>query len=291
MADFLVDFEWYKNANGFKLIPWKSIISAGRPLDRSGDCIVANGRKWIPYRPLDEFDTLYIVFADVKTPNDLLKFMNMFGPLTPILFGIRDSDPEPVHAVPVWGDDVSFGLNQARLFRELLLRQRRPTALADFFRSQIRAAEIRSHKEAYKRAEAAAPEPIEVDPTWSSIPAAFDLTVGPQKGIQIKLKRPRQKSDYDELLWLNLPIAEIDLIPDSQKGVRLRLKTESLIGALWWQLAQKLSGNSMVRQCRHWGTLFEVGLGTKRRGDATFCSDEHSVRFHSLRRSKKSGGG
>jgi hypothetical protein len=288
MADFLVDFEWYKNANGFKLIPWKSIISGGRSLDRSGDCIVANGRKWIPYRPLDEFDTLYIVFAGVKTPSDLLKFMNMFGPLTPI--GIR-ADPEPVQAGAVWGDDVSDGLNQARLFRELLLRQRRPSALAAFFRSEIRAAEIRSHKEAYKRAEIAAPEPIEVDPTWSSIPADFILTVDFQKGIRIKLKRPRRNTEYDELLWLNLPIAEIDLIPDPDSGVRLRLKTESLISALWWQLAQKLSGNSMVRQCRYCGTLFEVGLGTRRRADATFCSNDHSVRFHSLRRSKKSGGG
>lgn len=246
MADFLVDFEWYKNANGFKLVPWQSIINAGRPLDRSGDCIVANGGKWISYRPLDQFDTLYIIFAGVKTPSDLLKFINMFGPLTPIHFGRGESGPELAQERPVWGDDVSASLNQARLFRELLLRQRRPRALAAFFRSEIRATEIRSHKEAYERAEAAVPEPIEPDPTWSSIPAAFDVTFDYRKGIRIKLKRPRPKSEYDELLWLSLPIAEIDLVSDPDKGVRLRLKTESLINALWWQLAQKQIGRAHV---------------------------------------------
>jgi hypothetical protein len=274
MADFFIDFEWYRDADGFKLAPWKSLIYAGRPLNRSGDCIVANGGKRIPYRPLDQFDALYPVFADLKTPNDLLRFINTFGPLTSIASG--------------WGEDVSFSLNQARLFRELLLRQRRPKALAAFFHSEIRAAEIRSHEEAYERAEAAGTEPIEVDPNWLGIPAQFAVTIDYRKGIRIKLQRPRPKSEYDKLLWLSLPIAEIDLIADPDRGVRLRLKTESLLNALWWQLVQKLSGNSMVRQCRHCGTLFEVGLGTKRRADATFCCNEHSVRFHSLRRS---GGG
>jgi hypothetical protein len=287
MADFLVDFEWYRNANGFKLVPWNSLIVAGQRVNRSGDCIVANGGKWIPYRPLDQFDTLYTVFASVKTPSDLLKFINTFGPLTPVGFVTGVSGPEPVPGGPAWGDDVSFSLKRARLFRELLLRQRKPKALARLFRSELRAAEIRSHNEAYERAEAAAPDTIEADPFWSSIPAAFDLTIDYRKGVRLRLRCPRPKSEHDNLLWLNMPIAEIDLIADSDKGVRLRLKTDSLISALWWQLAQKLSGSSMVRQCRHCGTLFEVGLGTKRRADATFCCKQHSMRFHSLKRSTK----
>jgi hypothetical protein len=101
MADFLVDFEWYIDSNGFKLVPWKSIVHAGRPLNRSGDCIVANGGKRVPYRPLDQLDTLYLVFAGLKTPDQLLGFINTFGPLTPIASG--------------WGEDVSFSLRQARL--------------------------------------------------------------------------------------------------------------------------------------------------------------------------------
>jgi len=288
MADFLVDFEWYRDARGFRLVPWNSLTRAGRSLNRSGDCIVANGGKWLSYRPLDQFDTLYIVFAGVKTPSDFLKFINTFGPLTCVGFAGGDSGPEPVRGGASWGDDVSFSLKQARLFRELLLRKEKPKEVADLFRSEIRAAEIRSHNEAYKRAEAAEPDSIEVDPTWSSIPAAFDLTVDSRKGIRIKLRRPRPKNEYDKLLWLSVPIAEVDLIADAANGVRLRLKTESLISALWWQLAQKLSGGSMVRQCRHCGTLFEVGLGTKRRADATFCCNQHSVRFHSLSRSIRS---
>jgi hypothetical protein len=285
MADFLVDFEWHRDARGFTLVPWNSLIdtNSGERLNRSGDCIVANGGKRIPYRPLDQFDTLYTVFASVKTPRDLLKFINTFGPLT---YG---GGAEPAPGGPAWGDDVSFSLDQARLFRELLLRQGNPKALAHFFHSELRAAEIRSHNAAYERAEAAAPDTIEADLYWSSIPAAFELTIDVRKGVRLKLRRPRPKNEYDNLLWLSIPIGEIELIPDIDKGVgvRLKLSTDSLLSALWWQLAQKLSGNSMFRQCRHCGTLFEVGLGTNRRADATFCCNQHSVRFHSLRRSTR----
>jgi hypothetical protein len=99
---------------------------------------------------------------------------------------------------PASGTNVPFG----ELFRELLLRHRSPRALAAFFRSEIHAAKIRAHKEAYERAEAAAPETIEVDPRWPSIPTAFDLIVDYREGIRIKLRRPRPKTEYDELLCL-----------------------------------------------------------------------------------------
>ncbi len=88
----------------------------------------------------------------------------------------------------------------------------------------------------------------------------------------------------DDLRKLNRLIGTIDLVPDPKKGVRLRLETDVLIAALWWQLAQKLSGDTIIRECRHCGTLFEAGPDTGRRVDATFCSSEHSVRFHSLKR-------
>jgi hypothetical protein len=283
MADILIDSEWYKDAKGFRLVPWNSLDSSAQ---RPGDCIVANGGKWIPYRPLERFDSLYVVFANVKTSAELLEFINNFGPLTPVGFASGELGPEPIPGGATWGDDVSYGLRQARLFREILLRQGRPRALGRFLRSELHAEEVRAHNEAYERAEKAAPETIEVDPTWPSIPPVFDLIVDSRRGIQLRLRTPRAKIE-PTLFWLNIPIAAIDLVPDPESGVRLRLNTDSLINAMWWQLGRQLSGNTLVRQCRHCRTLFTVGQGTGRRADATFCCNEHSVRFHSVKRSRK----
>ena len=88
----------------------------------------------------------------------------------------------------------------------------------------------------------------------------------------------------DDIRKLDRFIATVHIVADPKKGVRLRIDTEALIAALWWQLALRLTGDAIIRECRHCGTLFEAGHGTGLRADATFCSSEHSVRFHSLKR-------
>jgi hypothetical protein len=69
-----IDFEWSRDAKGYRL-------EHGR--------IVGNGGKRLAYRPLDEFPTLYNVFA--KTPQTFkgaLDFVQKFGRLT----GLDDGD-------------------------------------------------------------------------------------------------------------------------------------------------------------------------------------------------------
>jgi len=39
-------------------------------------------------------------------------------------------------------------------------------------------------------------------------------------------------------------------------------------------------------ECAHCGNFFKAGAGTGRRIDASFCCDEHRVRYHSLKRSE-----
>ena len=68
---------------------------------------------------------------------------------------------------------------------------------------------------------------------------------------------------------------------------RLRLMPQSLLDALWVQLGQVLSGSATIHQCQHCGQWFESGAGTGRRADAKFCSNEHKIAFHSLKRSKE----
>jgi hypothetical protein len=230
MADFLIDFEWFRCPEGYRLVHASETARArGEPPGSYPDCdwIVPNSDERIPYRPLDRYDMLCNVFAGIKTPNDLLKFVELYGPLTT--------------TSTQWGDSVPELLRHVQYFRGLLhYKQLGSRKLGSFFVSMKRAGL---------------------------------LSAG------VTVSRDADLREFSQL------IGTIDLVADKAKGVRLRISTDFLIAALWWQLGQKLSGNSIVRECRHCGTLFEAGPGTNRRGDATFCCNEHSVRFHSLKRS------
>jgi hypothetical protein len=69
--------------------------------------------------------------------------------------------------------------------------------------------------------------------------------------------------------------------------LKLRFRPACLLDALWLQAAQRIAGGATVRQCQHCGQWFEVGPGTGRRLDATFCTDEHRIRFNSAKRTKR----
>jgi hypothetical protein len=86
---------------------------------------------------------------------------------------------------------------------------------------------------------------------------------------------------------LNQLIGTADLVADPVRGVHLRITTDTLVGALWWQLGQKLSGGTNIRTCRHCSALFETGPRTGRHVDATFCCDEHKVKYFSLARTRR----
>jgi hypothetical protein len=80
---------------------------------------------------------------------------------------------------------------------------------------------------------------------------------------------------------------EVHLEADPGIGLRIKIEPNSLINGLWIQLSRKLAGSTAMRTCRQCNALFEVGPGTSKRSDATFCCGEHSVLFHSLKRSKR----
>jgi hypothetical protein len=152
-----------------------------------------------------------------------------------------------------WGDSVPSALQRAGFFRELLrYKQHGPRKLASFFKSWTR-----------ERAKASQDE---AGIPW---PGGFN-------------------AEWFERIPL---VATVELVADSEKGVRLKIEANDLIGGLWWQLGQKLSGGSNFRECRQCRQWFEAGPGTGRRVDAEFCSDDHRIRFNSLKRTPTKGGG
>jgi hypothetical protein len=124
MADFLNDFEWHRDSKGYRLErlfpPWKGmpLLRYEKPLagyDPSAKpiwVVQRNGGKLLSYRPLAEVDTLYSVFASIKTRDDVLHFIEKFGSLT------------EGGAELGCGDSVPIILEQAEMFRDWLSAQR-----------------------------------------------------------------------------------------------------------------------------------------------------------------------
>ena len=83
----------------------------------------------------------------------------------------------------------------------------------------------------------------------------------------------------------------LTLVANPSTGVEFAVTpTGNLIQGLKFQLAQSLIGSTLIRACRWCGDLFEAGAGAKVRKkvrkDSTFCCREHSVLYHSHKRSK-----
>jgi hypothetical protein len=66
MVGFFIDFQWFRDSKGYRIIP---------PRGFRGERIVRNGGDLIAYRPLDKIDVLYALLARVETTNDLLDFI------------------------------------------------------------------------------------------------------------------------------------------------------------------------------------------------------------------------
>ena len=87
-----------------------------------------------------------------------------------------------------------------------------------------------------------------------------------------------------------LPLTDIEvaLVMDpASKMPRLEMVPKSLLSALWMQFGQSISPGANIRRCQHCRALFEAGVGTGRRKDAKFCSDEHRITFNSLKRTNR----
>jgi hypothetical protein len=213
------------------------------PSGAQGNIIVPKGRAPGRYIAFEKFDTLYGVFARLRTQSELLDFVDKFG----LLMGRG-------------GDSVVHVLREAQYFRDLLAaKEKNQKKVAACFESQLR---VRL-AESYKKVHVELPPNAEL---WEWQAAVGNLV------------------DLEDLL--SQSVARIQLLPDAKRGLQLEITAETLLSALWWQLARKLSGEAKIRECRHCEKWFEVGAGSGRRADAQFCCREHKVRFFSFERSR-----
>jgi hypothetical protein len=258
MAKFQIELEWYRYSKGYRLVE-----------RRSGDMIVPNGGNRIPCPRFDELDTRYAEFANVKTPADLLKFIEKSG-----LLGLPPMEiSSRVHGA---GDSVSRCLKSAKEFGDLLShKQESPRQLASIFHAllEARRKELKRQLTSVLDALVRAGKMVRSEEMCTAEGVKGSINI-----IERATGHPLRPSSFQF-------VGSIELVADPSSGVRLRIRAENLIGALWWQLAQKLSGDAITRECRYCHRWFETGPG-KRRADAKFCSEEHKIRYFSLERSR-----
>jgi hypothetical protein len=129
---FSIDFEWWRDDAGYNYVPAapgnpgpsemsplyaliepiRSAVSPGRPAR-----IVRRGGKLVPYRPFDKVDGLYRIFARLGTTSEeLLDFVNRFGPLTE--YGNQEC-----------GEEVLFAFSAASAMRDILFSSTKERAV------------------------------------------------------------------------------------------------------------------------------------------------------------------
>lgn len=131
MSLLFIEFEWWRDAKGYRLAepePPKPRPKEVHPVfgvihpyeldpNRFGkpQRVVPNSGELIPYQPLSntKFDKLSRVFASIQTPENVLYFVQQYGPLT------------EAGLYPDQGENVENALKQAAFFRDLLKGGRR----------------------------------------------------------------------------------------------------------------------------------------------------------------------
>ena len=84
MRQLAIDFEWSRDSQGYKRVPGPYPETDIEDVDWGGtpERIVRHGGKLVPYKPLEMIDTLYLVYASIKTANEAFDFVSRYGPLT-----------------------------------------------------------------------------------------------------------------------------------------------------------------------------------------------------------------
>lgn len=220
-VSFDVDFIWAKDLRGFHFSGEVDVnvweVTEAR--------IVRNGGALQNYEPA-KVAGLFQRFLRLKTPADLLSFINLYGPLTREGFvydGTLDFN-EPENSFNLYaedGEELEISLEYASWFRDIVAEKHRPARIADMFRK------------------------------------------------------------------FNFEKYQVQLEPDSKRGIRFKYFPESLLDLLSLQLAHLVLDLPSYSPCLMCGEFFAKGVGTNRRGDAEFCCDQHRINYNSQKRSRK----
>lgn len=234
-----INLDWYRDAKGYQL------DAGGRFPNR----VVAKGGPLEPIYPL--IGPTFATFANVRSPAQLIKFMNAHGYLRATsyetddpqkrskLFGERatidqNENGQPVlnfaNAITLVGEDVDGHLEIAALFRSLI-----------------------SHRGVGTRTNAS---------HFSNMESFLEL---------VRLET----------------LGDVTVMADRRGELRAKLVPPSLLSGMCVQLLEDMRRKSSTRVCAlpTCEKVFQVGAGSGKRLDARFCRERHRIAFHSRNRS------
>lgn len=117
----VIDFTWYIDSKGYKFLPEKQSSSGQKQIKAYSKhekeitktrWVIGKGGPNKEYRPLEKFPTLFRIFARIGKSNDVLDFIEKFGPLTDA--GEAGGTGEDVSMVIEWATEME---SQLRKFR------------------------------------------------------------------------------------------------------------------------------------------------------------------------------
>jgi hypothetical protein len=119
MSNLLIDFEWFRCPQGYTIEgDWTSPEGRWFP-----ETIIRSSLELVRYRPFDGpgGDDIYLIFANLRSRERLLQFVQEFGPLTDAFY-----------------DSVPDLLKTAKLFSDLMSFRNKPKQLAAIFSAEQR---------------------------------------------------------------------------------------------------------------------------------------------------------
>lgn len=245
------------------------------------------------YEPMDD-TSLFLKFAEIRTPNDVLNFANQYGPLSRRSDGYRIT----VENVNTKADPLDFWLNETTAIRQVWnLWQAIRNGGLDKFKDDIERTPYgivtNNIEYSHKRKTGSYPGIIfstteqakhhvlssRKDPT-TPYQSYYTLILSNEENTVINQSLDRGDFGKLALLIINRILNQrtqsgygviLDW-RDNLEKLDMKFLPETLLDALWLQLEQAIAGNRAFQVCEQCGSLFEISQKAKNKG-RVYCSD------------------
>jgi hypothetical protein len=231
-------------------LDWYRDSKGYRLVDRGkyGIRIVGEGGRLIPSRPVAGNNMVFMAFSKLISPGQVKDFVEKYGLLV-----------EPAYDVAIPLESGTRKIFAGQKFKEAPNGGLIPVAPQIVLDGE----DVAEHLETAKLFHRIL---VQSNKGWHRVP----------RSLAISMTQMLQNESF----------GEIGLEADGDRGLRLTLTANSLLNAMWLQLAAKISGGMKFRTCQlaTCGRLFEVGSRPRRRADAIYCSDSHRIESNSRKR-------
>lgn len=286
----LFQFEWRVVADGHEIKEARPAMAAGKkapkPDEYLTDCIpLGTGAQWTVYSPLNA-SGLFRSFADLRTePDEIRRFADRYGllggPATEMIVLPNDNRVHTGERLSVWWHEIVRFRRVIELWE--LVTSRRVGGLKKY---------IRWDDDGERVWYTSNPK---VNGKGDSFGPGDEFSVIASRDIRPHLLERTQRGDLIQPTWFRLQQV-INKALEERVSPRLLWDEgelglyhvpDSLLGLMWLQFGQAISGHKEYRKCSQCSTWFELQPGVGRK-DKKYCSDACRAAAYRARKEAKS---